>query len=173
MKTCKWQPDISALLDGALSPKRTAEVERHLGGCAECGAFHREQQEFAQLFLKASEFQLEPSKAIWNGIEARIAARNVQPSERLTWIEKLSDLLRVPQFGYGVAAVLLVLLTGVVAVEMRQPGAEDREVLSQLENFSIDTAENPFMRKVADENPFFTYEAQAPRNPFTDRGVTR
>jgi anti-sigma factor RsiW len=170
MGCSKWQIDISALLDGSLDSARSDEVRRHLDSCADCASFRQEQKELGRL-LKAGSPTLEPPVALWKRIEAEITtSRREIPAKRASW--NLAELFRLPQVGYGLASALLLLITALVVIQVRQPGMLENQQLAELDEFSLESTDNPFLSSIKTENPFFAVEELAPTgssNPF-DQG---
>ncbi len=121
--------DLTALLDGALSPGRRAEVEAHLQGCAGCRS-ERERLARALSLLAALEPAPEPSAAFgrrfWARLEAEPGGRALLwGGRRWRWIAPLT----------GVAAMAAVLAVG--GVRQRSEQREMAAHLDLLEEYEL------------------------------------
>ena len=72
---CEWTERVSLLLDGVLSNGEAAEVEGHLGGCAECRAAQGTFLE-VRAALRGHQMPLEPSAQL-AALTQVLAARRV------------------------------------------------------------------------------------------------
>lgn len=172
MKCRKWRREIVEWLDGRTSHAEEEALFRHLAECPDCAAFHAEQLEVNRVLQSASEVRLEPPPFLWQRIEARIREVEGASASRPAF-STLLDLFRLPQARYGLGAMLLLLLTGLVAIETRHPGSVDQEILARLEAYSINVDANPFLGPEKEQNPFFALEQAKQKNPFDLGGVAK
>lgn len=100
--------DLTALLDGALTPARRAEVEAHLGGCAACRA-ERDRLAGALALLGALPAPPEPSPFFAARLAARLAAEPAPPAGLLGWLRASRWRLAVPAAGLAAAAAVALL----------------------------------------------------------------
>ncbi len=162
----RWQVDISAWLDGALSPAEEARLGAHLQSCGECSRFLAIQRRLGTA-LSAAE-KLGPPPGLWLRLEAELRRR---PETRVAARRSFWNWLQIPQWAYAAASALLLVLSGIVAVRMQEPApaAPDRW-LAELDSFSIQASGNPFMAPIDDENPFFDFARNPRGNPFKGGG---
>jgi len=163
MNCSDWRLDISAFLDGNLELSRSDALEQHLVECVECSSFLAEQKELDLTFQTALP-NLEPPTRIWQGIEARLVS---QPKPRF-W--DFSDLLRMPRLGYAGAALVVILMFGLLIFDKPDSVGEEARYLAELEAFSIEVKGNPFLADVQTENPFMKLGKFGSGNPFQQLG---
>jgi len=100
--------ELTALLDGALSPARRAEVERHLAGCPDCRA---ERDRLAGALALLGGLPPPPEPSPW--FTARLAARLAdEPSPARGVLGRLAGWrwrLAVPATALAAAAALVVV----------------------------------------------------------------
>ncbi|MBI5069241.1 MAG: zf-HC2 domain-containing protein [Deltaproteobacteria bacterium] len=102
--------NLTAFLDGALSPAEREEALHHLAGCAACRA-EEARLRGALAALAALPLPPEPSPAFEQRFHARLAR---QRSERRGWLARLPARWVLPAAAACAAAVLAV------GVELRQ-----------------------------------------------------
>lgn len=159
-------------LDGRTAHAEGDPLLQHLEECPDCAAFHAEQLEVERVLQSAREVKLEPPPFLWQRIEARMQEMERAPASQPAF-STLLDLFRLPQARYGLGAALLLLMTGLVAIETRHPGTADQEILARLDAYSVEVESNPFLRPSNDQNPFFTLEQTKQKNPFDLGGVAK
>lgn len=170
--TCdRWQVEISAWLDEALSEAGAAALRRHLSTCTSCSHFLAVQRRLASAL--AAQPQLAPSPQVWQRLEFELRRRQAEARVPIPARRALRDWLRLPQWGYAAASLLLLVLSGVTAVRMQGPDRQPAELLAELDAFNIPTSGNPFMAQVEDRNPFFDPAGLAQDNPFKGGGELR
>ncbi|MFZ0426777.1 MAG: zf-HC2 domain-containing protein [Acidobacteriota bacterium] len=167
-----WRREIVEWLDGRSSHAEGDALFQHLASCPQCAAFHSEQLETDRVLQAARQVSLEPPPLLWQRIEVRIREMEQAPAAQ-PGFATLLDLFRLPQVSYGLGAALLLLLTGLVAIETRSPAILDQEVLARLEAFSVQADSNPFLGPMQEQNPFFTMEQSKQQNPFDLGGVAK
>lgn len=173
--SCKREFDILAFLDGSLPESRSSGVQAHLESCPDCAAFHEEQVAFNDLLTAVEPQPLTPPDEIWSRIEASIIESQSEERAGGTFLDRFVDFFRMPQLGYGFAAGLLLMITGIVAVHTQQSSQVVNQTLAELDRFSIEApaGENPFLINGSDENPFFIFEEDGEGNPFRVGGVKK
>ncbi len=136
------ESDLTAYLDGALSPERVALVEEHLTACAECRA-RKEQLAGALQLLASLPAPPEPSPDFARRFYARLDA---EPAPRPTLAEVFRRLrwrYLVPLAG-GVATMVVVIGT---ASHYRAEQANLARGLDLYENYElvagIDAVDSP------------------------------
>jgi len=160
MKCKNWKIQISAYLDGALDKADRQAVIQHIESCRECRIFHEKHLALSSLFSVRAEGK-SPSPFIWNKIERRITSANRETSR-----PSLLDHFRLPRLAYGMASAML-LISLAALVQLRKPSVEDRQLLAEMDTYTMDVQGNPFLKKASIEidNPFFRYETGS-ANPF-------
>lgn len=163
----RWQIDISAWLDGALSPAEEARLRTHLQSCEGCSRFLAVQRRLGTALSVVEK--LEPPPGLWLRLEAELCSR--RPETRIPARKTFWNWFQIPQWSYAAACALLLVLSGIVAVRMQEPvpGAPDRW-LAELDSFSIQASGNPFMAPIENENPFFEFARNPQGNPFKGGG---
>ncbi len=165
----RWQIDISAWLDGALLPAEEKRLRAHLSTCAGCSRFLAVQRRLGHALSSAE--QLEPPPGLWLRLEGELRRRRREtrvPQERSWW-----RWIQMPQWAYAASALLLVL-SGLVAVRIQEPGDQASERwLAELDSFRIQASGNPFMAPVENDNPFFEFARNQRGNPFKGGGETQ
>jgi len=123
--------DLTALLDGALSPERRAEVEAHLLACGGCRA-ERRRLEGALRMLSALPPAPEPTpgfgRRFWARLEAEPRDQGLLPllgGRRWRWIAPLA----------GAAAMAAVLVVG--GIRQRSQQREMAAHLDLLEQYEL------------------------------------
>jgi len=159
------QLEISALLDGNLTPAEAEEVRDHCRRCSACREFLEEQRELSS-FLRSHDPSLQPPEHLWLQLSQRIEDRShagATVETRHPWW----NFFRLPRWIYatGVAAALLYLslLVFDLSTSTRQ-----EKYLAELDQFNIQVTGNPFLStNESTENPFLEVAApQTPNNPF-------
>ena len=160
MKCKNWKIQISAYLDGALDKADRQAVIQHIESCRECRVFHEENVTLSSLFSVHAEGK-SPSPFIWNKIERRITSANGKTSR-----PSFLDHFRLPRLAYGMASAML-LISLAALVQLRGPSVEDRQLLAEMDAYTIDVQGNPFLNRTSNEidNPFFRHETGSV-NPF-------
>lgn len=120
MKCRKAHEYISRSIDGELSGRQAARLERHLASCGECRALAEDLRAIAGDAAKLDA--PEPSDRVWKGIRAGLAAADLKPAR-----EGLDPLfgLSLPALRYaGVAALAVVLVVSgvVIGTRLRRQG---------------------------------------------------
>jgi len=166
-----WKIEISALLDENLADEYRGEVERHIAECSECAAFYREQAEVTRQ-LQDAMFDLPLPSSVWAKVEASINKEQADRATKKRFSWDLTELFRLPKWGYGLAGTAAAVLTVFVAVQTRGPSQE--QILAELDGFSVEAESNPFLGQVVrPENPFFSYAETDESNPFGGEEVSR
>lgn len=151
--SCSYEEDLTAYVDGELSPSDRARVEAHLGTCAGCQGTERLLRLTVARMAEVPDFT--PSPSARRDVLARVDALP------LTWRERFANLLRpgvlVPSAGLAAVAVLTLLVAGrtrveTPALEEWDPGAiemaanlelaEDYEVLGLDSSEDLEVVEN-------------------------------
>jgi len=164
MRCRKAQRDISRSVDGELSGRRAARLERHLKTCGECRALAGDLRAIAGV---APELDApEPSDKVWKKIRAGLADADRRPSRAQIGSE------RRPLFGLGVpalrhaavAALAVILVVSGVFVGLRLgrqgrpegPEASERYTLAKL-----DEAEHYYQKAIRSLSEAFASEKGA------------
>jgi hypothetical protein len=104
----KWTDRLSDYLDGELSAPEREALDAHLLECAECG--HTLQQLKAVVARASQVIDREPSRDLWSGIAARIAAGEGSPATLVaTSSGKRRVSFSIPQL--AAASVVLMLMS--------------------------------------------------------------
>ncbi|MCX6572259.1 MAG: zf-HC2 domain-containing protein [Candidatus Aminicenantes bacterium] len=120
MRCRKAHEYISRSIDGELSGRQTARLERHLASCGECRALLEDLRAIAGDAAKLDA--PEPSDRVWKGIRAGLTAADLKPAR-----EGLGPLfgLSLPALRYaGVAALAVVLVVSgvIIGTRLRRQG---------------------------------------------------
>ena len=96
--------DLTAYLDGELSPADSERVRSHLEFCGSCSDELRSLREAAD-FLGSHTRELEPRAGSWNMVRARITSENI-PSPSRFWVPNrwrlgLATLAIIAAFAFG------------------------------------------------------------------------
>ena len=106
--TDKWTDRLSDYLDGELSVPEREALDAHLLECVDCG--HTLQQLKAVVTRASQVIDREPSRDLWSGIAARIAAGEPSPATVVaTSSGKRRISFSVPQL--AAASVVLMLMS--------------------------------------------------------------
>jgi len=106
--SCAFEEELTAYIDGELPPPRRAEVEAHLGTCAECRS--------TEGLLRRTLVQLEalpefkPSPDTRRAVLAKVDALPLPLRERLKAL--LRPTVLVPSLGMAAAVGLAVIYSG-------------------------------------------------------------
>jgi len=119
--------DLSALVDGALPPRRAEEVRHHLSGCESCRALHA-RITGAVAALSGLPPPPEPSPWFAVRLEARLAS---EASRRRGPLARLAALAVRWRIAAPVGALAVAAAVTVVVVRTR--AANERELASQLD----------------------------------------
>ena len=161
MRCRKAQRDISRSVDGELSGRRAARLERHLKTCGECRALAGDLRAIAGV---APELDApEPSDKVWKKIRTALAAPDLKPSRAGLGHERRPFLgLGVPALRHAaVAALAVVLVVSGVFVGLRLgrqgrpegPEASERDTLAKL-----DEAEHYYQKAIKSLSEAFASE---------------
>jgi anti-sigma factor RsiW len=164
MRCRKANEYISRSIDGELSGRQAARLERHLASCGECRALLEDLQAIAGDAAKLDA--PEPSDRVWKGIRAGLAAADLKPAR-----EGL-DPARLPLFGLslparryaGVAALAVVLVISGVVIGTRlgrqgTPAGADRGEKYTLAK--LDEAEGHYQAAIKSLSEVFASEKGA------------
>jgi hypothetical protein len=164
MKCRKAHEYISRSIDGELSGRQAARLERHLASCGECRSLLEDLRAIAGDAAKLDA--PEPSDRVWKGIRAGLAATDLKPAhERL-------DPARRPLFGFslpvlryaGVAALAVVLAASGLIVGLRlgrqgTPAGSDKGEKYTLAK--LDEAERHYQQAIKSLSEAFASEKGA------------
>lgn len=119
MKCRKANEYISRSIDGELSGRQAARLERHLASCGECRALLEDLRKIVGDVAKLDV--PEPSDRVWKGIRAGLAAADVKPLVEGASLEPRPFFgLGLPALRYaGVAALVVALVFSGVVVGLR------------------------------------------------------
>ena len=119
MRCRKAHEYISRSIDGELSGRQAARLERHLASCGECRALLEDLRAIASDAARLDA--PEPSDKVWKGIRAGLAAANLKPAgKNLSPVRRPLFGLSVPGLRYaGVAALAVVLVASGLIVGLR------------------------------------------------------
>lgn len=111
MNCAEALPLIGALLDGELDAAASAEVLRHVEGCADCGRRYAEQEIVSKLLREHADYAAAP-ETLSRVLEKRYAARPVR--HRWAWANA------------ALSAAATVVFALALGLYLRAPSAEDR-----------------------------------------------
>lgn len=160
MKCRKANEYISRSIDGELSGRQAARLERHLASCGECRALL---EDFRAIAGDAAKLDApEPSDRVWKGIRAGLAAADLKPKR-----VGLGPLfgLSLPALRYaGVAALAVVLVASGLIVGLRlgrqgTPAGSDRGEKYTLAK--LDEAESHYQAAIKSLSEAFASEKGA------------
>jgi anti-sigma factor RsiW len=106
--SCTFEEDLTAYVDGELPPARRAEVETHLGTCAECRGTEALLRRTLTSLTALPEFM--PSPDTRRAVLAKVDALPPPLRERLKALLRPSVL--VPSLGLAAAMGVVVLFAG-------------------------------------------------------------
>src|SRR5437588_8613679 len=120
-EACKNQ--LEAYVDGELSEETTEHLGSHLMSCAECSQLLETLTAEQEIYARYDR-GLEIAPAMWNAIEARIAAEPIRDSP-FSLSDWFAALFAAPKLGWGLAgAVALIVATvaiGLIYIRLQQP----------------------------------------------------
>ncbi len=103
---CKqYSENLTAFLDGELSPSDTKEIQSHLLACASCSEELRSLRSAAD-FIESHHRNLIPQPGSWNLVRARITETNaarephISIFHRFRWAMVMMALVAIFAFGY-------------------------------------------------------------------------
>lgn len=166
MKCKNWKIQISAYQDGALNKAERAEVLHHLDSCQECRGYNEELLALSLLLGRRAEGKA-PSPFLWNKIERRITAAEAgQPGMSFL------DHFRLPRLAYGIASAMALICLATM-LQLRGPSAEERQMLAEMDAYTIAVHGNPFLDRTSldNDNPFIRFEPGSV-NPFKNNSRT-
>jgi hypothetical protein len=163
MRCRKAQEYISWSIDGELSEREAARLERHLAACADCRAL---QTDLRRIVHGAAGLAVpEPSEKVWLNIRAGLTAGQAGPARRR------SGDARRPAFGWGLpalrtagvaaAALFLVILGVVVGLRLGRPTAPAPVGPEAREKFTLaklDEAEGFYQQAIKSLSEAFAAE---------------
>lgn len=162
MRCHKAQEYVSRSVDGELSPRESARLERHLAGCPECREL---EADLRKIVAGAAKLEVpEPSDRVWSRIRAGLVREEAGKATRAG-----AGTMRRPVFGAGlpalryagVAAAAVLLVTAGVIAGLRlgrgpvSPGPEARE---QYTLAKLDEAERYYQQAIKSLTEAFTAE---------------
>ena len=164
MKCRKAHEYISRSIDGELSGRQTARLERHLASCGECRALA---EDLRAIVGDAAKLDApEPSDRVWKGIRAVLAAADLKPArEGLDPARRPLFGLSLPALRYaGVAALAVVLVASGLIVGLRlgrqgTPAGSDRGEKYTLAK--LDEAEGHYQAAIKSLSEAFASEKGA------------
>ncbi len=127
--SCAFEEELTAYIDGELPPPRRAEVEAHLGTCADCRS--------TEALLRRTLAQLEalpefkPSPDTRRAVLAKVDALPLPLRERLKALLRPSVL--VPSLGMAAAVGLAVIYSGHESRSLDVTDAGTLELAANLE----------------------------------------
>jgi anti-sigma factor RsiW len=127
--SCAFEEDLTAYIDGELPAQRRAEVETHLGACADCQS--------TEALLRRTLSQLEQLPEFKPSLDTRRAVLARVDALPLPLRERLKALLRppvlVPSLGLAAAVALAVIYSGHKARSVEFTDAGSLELAANLE----------------------------------------
>jgi len=163
--TCrKAQEYISRSIDGDLSGREDARLERHLAGCGECRALRADLRTIVR--GAAGLAVPEPSDRVWLGVRAGLEAGKARPGAAGARLDRRPLFgLSLPALRYaGVAALALGLVVSGLVLGRRlgredvRMGPEDREAYTLAK---LDEAESYYEKAIAALSEAFAAEKGA------------
>jgi hypothetical protein len=107
---------LETYLDGEAGERNSEHVQEHLMKCASCTSAFEALTAENELFARYDR-ELKISPAIWNGIEARIAADGEGAGKsQSSFSQWLAGLFAMPSFRFAMPAVALALIAIVIGV---------------------------------------------------------
>lgn len=162
-----WRMALSVEADAALSGTEAVALQRHLEECQPCSDLKADLLQLDHWLQAETRMEQEPPARIWRNIESRIREKEAEKENSWDW-GWLLELFRRPQFGYGLAALALILVAGLAGLQF-QGAAERESALAALDAHQIETSGNPWhpVSKGLD-NPYYSVDYSKSRNPFGD-----
>jgi len=127
--SCTFEEDLTAYVDGELSPARRAEVEAHLGTCAECHSTEALLRRTMTSLAALPEFK--PSADTRRAVLAKVDALPLPLWERLKALLRPSVL--VPSLGLAAALGGVLLFAGQESQSLDVTDAGALELAANLE----------------------------------------
>lgn len=160
MECRKANEYISRSIDGELSGRQAARLERHLASCGECRALLEDLRAIAGDAAKLAA--PEPSDRVWKGIRAGLAAAVLKPAR--VGLGPLFGLSLPARRYAGVAALAVVLVASGLIVGLRlgrqgTPAGSDRGEKYTLAK--LDEAESHYQAAIKSLSEAFASEKGA------------
>lgn len=127
--SCAFEEDLTAYVDGELPPPRRAEVEAHLGTCADCRSTEALLRRTLTQLAALPEFK--PSPDTRRAVLAKVDALPPPLRERLKAL--LRPAVLVPSLGLAAAVGLAILYTGHESQGLEDMDAGTLELAANLE----------------------------------------
>ncbi|WP_224366079.1 anti-sigma factor family protein [Hyalangium versicolor] len=127
--SCAFEDDLTAYIDGELSAARRAEMETHLGTCAECQGTEKLLRRTLTQLAALPEFK--PSLDTRRAVLARVDALPPPLRERLKAL--LRPAVLVPSLGLAAAVGFAIVYTGHESQSMNVMDAGSLELAANLE----------------------------------------
>lgn len=141
--SCTFEEELTAYIDGELPPARRAEVEGHLGTCAECRSTEALLRRTLDQVAALPEFL--PSPATRRQVLAKVDALPPPLKQRL--LALLRPTVLVPSLGLAAALALAVYLSrDTQGLEVADPGvlelAANMELVEDYDVVGLDSFED-------------------------------
>ena len=121
----EWREDVSAWIDRALPPQRSAQVAAHLKACQSCRAWRRSVEQLGS--LTRAERRLTASDRVTRAAMALVRQHNVRPrGDTERWSRRLLPFwpkFSVAASGLAVAGVLALVLSHNDLTHILSPGS--------------------------------------------------
>ncbi|WP_263451478.1 anti-sigma factor family protein [Hyalangium gracile] len=128
--SCAFEEDLTAYIDGELPPPRRAEVEAHMGTCADCRSTEALLRRTLTHLEALPEFK--PSPDTRRAVLAKVDALPLPLRERLKAL--LRPAVLVPSLGLAAAVGLAVVYSG---QESQGPDVMDAGALELAANLEL------------------------------------
>jgi anti-sigma factor RsiW len=154
----QYLENLTAFMDGELSPADSEKIQSHLQHCHSCSEELQSLREAAE-FLESHHRQLTPNPESWNLVRARIGETSATPSSRFSIFNRF-------RWAMASLAAVAILTFGYVEYQRVQERNFERYVsqyMQQRESQIIreSTSKNPF-----EGNPFLDVNDTFTGNPF-------
>jgi tetratricopeptide (TPR) repeat protein len=123
--TCRKSMEyISRAIDGDLSERENARLERHLAACGECRVLR---EDLRKIVRGAARLETpEPSSEVWRGVKAKLEAGAVRaPAEGAAIVRRPLFGLSLPALKWAGAAALALILVASGLVIGRRLGRQE------------------------------------------------
>jgi anti-sigma factor RsiW len=167
--------DLTAYMDGELSPRIAERLRSHLNGCASCAAELRGLQE-AAVFVDSHLRELNPRPDVWANVRSQIAV--IEVSARPTGFLQILHANRWLTASVALAATLLLTLGVREYLQMRRSDEAFQQYMTeQIEIRRLQDEMPRLDAQVSDptsqagfsDNPFVTVSEETTfRNPFRE-----
>jgi predicted anti-sigma-YlaC factor YlaD len=154
--------NLTALLDGELSPADSQRIESHLRLCRVCSEELQSLREAAE-FLQSHHRDLVPSRGAWNMVRARIGERGAAPVARPSVFNRF-------RWAMVALAVVAIFAFGYTEYQQIEERNFERYVTQYVHERETQITRQATTKNPYESNPFLEVKETVVGNPFLSEG---